>query len=471
MPVKARAGGQGRVRGGRAGAQQGSGGTPTNPSSGPDTPIVTFGTDLVAWYHADDATASSWPDRSSNGYNLVQATSGNQPAVSSTSFMGKSGVTLNGTSTFMKATGVALASDKFTVYAFAQYTPSANTNLRLVAYEGNAVGDDFTGPGSAVLIQALGDTGRLNGYRSGGLSGFWFSLAPDPQIPTPGVFYRMGSEWDGTNHTFYAEGEAASPVASTGSLASPGNLRIGSYMDGAAAFYQGVVREIVVTKNTVTSTQRQTIMDHLARNWTRVLLTEGDSITYSPPANGGFTYLFPPNASPPVLLQNRAIGGSRLFQLVARVSTNVYNQIPANKWGKEYIFFVGEGVNDIAHYGSLDTTAGPAQFAADIASYCAGVRAAGADKIAISTITSRTDSGAFPDHDAYRNPYNTIIRNPSWQAANGIDVVVDFAADSIMGVDQAPSVNPTYFQDEVHPNAAGHARLELIFRAAINGLS
>src|SRR4051812_15269288 len=35
MPVKARAGGQGRVRGGRVGAQQGTGGTPSPPTQDP----------------------------------------------------------------------------------------------------------------------------------------------------------------------------------------------------------------------------------------------------------------------------------------------------------------------------------------------------------------------------------------------------------------------------------------------------
>jgi hypothetical protein len=483
MPVKAVTGGQGRVRGGRPGAQQGSGGTPTNPASGPDTPIVAFGADLVAWYHASDATASSWPDRSANGYNLVQATGANQPAVSATSFMGKSGVTLNGTSSFMKATGVAMATNKFTVYAFAQYTFSATANQRLIAYEGNAVGDDFTAPGSAVLIQGRGDVGSLNAYRSTSLSQFQLFAAPDYTLPTVGSFYRIGSEWDSANHTLYADGTGGTPVAdASGSLAAPGVLRIGSYMDGTAAFYQGAVREIIVIKNTVTSLQRQALMDHLVRDWTRILVCEGDSICYAPinPANG-YTYQFLPNASPSVVLQNVAVGGTGLSipatgtevppepgNMNVRVA-RVDSKLPTNKYGKTYILHLMMGANEIANYMGLGIGSPAAtQYAADVGAYCLDRKTAGWDKIALSTIMSRSDQQ--PSIDTTRNIYNPIIRGASWQAAHGVDVIVDFAADSIMGVDNAPTVNPTYFADTTHPSATGNTRLEAIFRAAINAL-
>jgi lysophospholipase L1-like esterase len=39
-----------------------------------------------------------------------------------------------------------------------------------------------------------------------------------------------------------------------------------------------------------------------------------------------------------------------------------------------------------------------------------------------------------------------------------------------MGVDAAPTVNPSYFLDQIHPNAAGHARLEPYFTSAMNAL-
>jgi hypothetical protein len=46
MPVKARAGGQGRVRGGRVGAQQGTGGTPGSPTPDPSL-AVSIGTNIA----------------------------------------------------------------------------------------------------------------------------------------------------------------------------------------------------------------------------------------------------------------------------------------------------------------------------------------------------------------------------------------------------------------------------------------
>jgi hypothetical protein len=51
---------------------------------------------LQAWWRADKATASSWADKSGNGYDLAQGTADNQPAVVSGGINGKPVVRFGG---------------------------------------------------------------------------------------------------------------------------------------------------------------------------------------------------------------------------------------------------------------------------------------------------------------------------------------------------------------------------------------
>lgn len=449
-----------------------------------------LGSALVAAYDPTDATTltlsgssvSQWNDLSSNHYNLVQATGANQPVYSATSFMGQPGITFDGTNDFLAAASVNPGTNKFGVFAFMQQSLNNTSDARFLGYTSGAGTNDFSAPDNFYVGIQSSATDNITGYRGGRLSVYLYANI----APSDGGYYRIGSVWDGTNHTLYADNVAQTAVANSGNLTTGGTIRLGSNTGGASN-WKGATGRIILTKGDLTSTDRNNIDAWLQAPWGRVVCVEGDSkATWGTP-NGNttpFTYAWVviPNLNPPAIVNDRAIGGSALNAdntTAGTINTSLLrgnraawadSSLPTNKRGKAYILFVDIGSNSFD--GGVDTAAQVANQVADIITYCAARKAAGWDKVVITTLLSRTDGGGL--NNAQRNAYNPIITNSGWsgRTANGgpVDAVADFAADSIMGVDDAPTVNPTYFSDGVHPNAAGNLRLEAIMRITINGL-
>lgn len=156
----------------------------------------------------------------------------------------------------------------------------------------------------------------------------------------------------------------------------------------------------------------------------------------------------------PRRVRNLAIGGSTVTTATARSAAALA------LWEPGALISIGLGANDLQNQSSATT-------------YLTGLKAY-ADlflnakfRVTVRTILSRTDGG--PNFDTVRATANTEIRN----AANlGVHWhgVEDWAADPIMGVDQAPIVYPDLFDGTVHPSAAGYALLAPYTLAAISSL-
>jgi hypothetical protein len=242
--------------------------------------------------------------------------------------------------------------------------------------------------------------------------------------------------------------------------------------DDGSAYWEGTIGETIVLNRDATAEEREKVHLWLVRHWSRILVVEGDSLPHAGPPDG-FAYAYIPHATTPTFLNDVAVGGSnlntygasdpapvRFGSLAHRAPFHLYNRVPANKNGQEYVLYFAVTNN----LGGGDVAA----YVAAWGQYALNAKAAGFDKVVTSTVLSRTDVGQ--SNDAVRNAFNAAIKAPGWAAAHGIDAIADFASDPIMGVDAAPIVNPGYFHDGVHPNAAGNARLEAIFRAAMNSL-
>ncbi len=453
------------------------------------TPLA-LGSSLVAWYDATDLATihltgngvSQWDDKSGNGYHLLQATASARPSYSIAAFQSSaSGVIFDGVDDRMTATGVPMGVSAFSMFAFAQMQAGGTVPAYLTSFQANG---DTNPVSTTASVMALGtnngNVDDLIGRRNGSVVASMRHVN-DGQTPLNGVYYRLGSVWDGANQTLYIDNVLAStPAASTPALGAVGTIEIGARDDGFGA-WKAPVKNIIIMNRAATSTERADIDNYCTQSWPRVVVVEGDSIGWAPPpeagdgtGTNGYAYQYIPNAAPIMLLSNIAIPGSRLNtngpnnvgdtypgDLTFRVNTWTNLRLPLNKAAKQYVFFNGIGANDTGYMNDA------AAYALAISAYCASQKAAGWDKIVIQTILSRTDS---LQDDPWRNAYNAIITAPGWAAANGIDGVVNFAADPIMGVNSAPDVYPAYFLDQVHPNTAGHTRLEPYFRSIINAL-
>lgn len=142
-----------------------------------------------------------------------------------------------------------------------------------------------------------------------------------------------------------------------------------------------------------------------------------------------------------------AISGTGVSQAAARYAANIKTRYSASRSKNILVFF--SGTNDLSPGGANVATVLAAHYA-----YCDTARADGF-KVFIGTMLPRT-VGAFgtaASFEADRQTWNTdVIANGPSHA----DGVINFAAISGMGAN-GDSANTTYYQDGVHPTAAGMA--------------
>jgi hypothetical protein len=161
-----------------------------------------------------------------------------------------------------------------------------------------------------------------------------------------------------------------------------------------------------------------------------------------------------------ILMRNMAISGTRLAagsNPVTSIALTWVDPIAAVKsfpggQRRVYEYICAIGSND----GAIDSYATPALYAAAVAANAQLRRTAGFDKILLTTLLPRGD-GTMTEPN--RLAYNATLTNAAWQIANGIDGVIDFASQPIMG-NPANLTNTLYYNtDLIHPTALGQSLL------------
>jgi lysophospholipase L1-like esterase len=182
------------------------------------------------------------------------------------------------------------------------------------------------------------------------------------------------------------------------------------------------------------------------------ILFEGDSITFGATAQTPY-----PAAAVDGLdiygWDNEAVSGSSLFHLNQRAAVDDAMVLDRGL----SVLFVFIGTNDLYPPSGLS----PEDFLDDLKTYVAARRAAGWDKIIVATLLSNL----FAGYNTKRNAANVLIRADD----TFYDALADFAADPVMGPDNAYS-NATLFLDQIHPTTYGHTLLAPIARAAIESV-
>lgn len=440
------------------------------------SPIAIFGSDLVAWWDfADAATVTqsggfldSITDKSGNGRTLVGATT-KRPAYSATGFHNAVGAAVfDGvddiltTASFNPNFGTLCSTfihcEWHTGTVVGNGTPTANK--RLVSYKKDTDAFDFSSAASGVLMVLTGNGFELEGYRAAHLS--HSNTIPDygssPMMAKQHA--RMCTVFDGVNQTTYIENIAATPVACTAAFGGPGTISLGGDV-GATDPWAGAVTELVITRGVPTAAQRKQMQQWHVRRWPKVVVCCGDSLVHAGPTdanNHGFIYKAIENIGSTHYIVNKAIGGTSFSgapsDYLNTVQAIAHDQVPSRKYGQKYILYVAYS-NNIGLAPAYTDLFGVAAAAA---------RAAGYDAVVTSTLLSRSDGQA---NDPRRDADNAVFAGAGWAAAHGFAAIADFAADPIMGIDGATTINAAYFADNVHPNATGNARLEPIWRAAI----
>ena len=235
------------------------------------------------------------------------------------------------------------------------------------------------------------------------------------------------------------------------------NLTYNSYCNysGAIALFDRALDDSEVRQSVVA--QEEILSENaLVLSVPRIYVSDGDSITV--PTYGYMWKYGDYDTDPQWYGAAFAQSGNGLSNLVARGS-NVDRVIPPSISGRDFVFSVLIGANDLGTYGT-----GSAGYITDLRAYCAA-RAAAGFQIVLCTILP-IDGDAT--HNSRRAVVNAdIVANPE---EYGNCLVCDFAADAQMGVDNSRTLYPSLWNDTKHPSAAGHDVLETILRPVMNGI-
>ncbi|MEI4489630.1 SGNH/GDSL hydrolase family protein [Mameliella alba] len=177
---------------------------------------------------------------------------------------------------------------------------------------------------------------------------------------------------------------------------------------------------------------------------------EGDSITHNDnadPDGPSYQAQYFDTARAGIIGKNNAVSGSQLSHLETRKANLLARIEAAAAGGITPIVSVLVGANGLPTIGALE-------------SYWQDLKDAGASVIAC-TILPR-DDGTINNTD--RKTLNTAIL-----ASSVPDAFADFADDADIGADGAPTAR-TYYYDDVHLNAAGHAIALGIIAPVVAGL-
>lgn len=386
-------------------------------------------------------------DLSGNGNHATQAIEANRPTLRHS---GAYGYYLEGDGVNDQLVATFAITQPFTRVSQVEQVGSTNVHM-VFAGATNFNGSLRQGPSSAQLL--------LNSGTNSATTSRLF-------LNTPGLVTEVHN---GTSSEL-GIGRDTREAIDAGTNAPGGISLLGSgaanNLEAQANLYGVVMVSRVLTAEEIESTQWW-----LTSRYTRVLVVDGDSMTYADGNGTGWAWQYLARARPLVFMQNLAIPGTGL-------DTNIPNdlvtttrdaqidvQIPANKRGQTFVYvpwWSNQAPNGGYDGGPARTTS---EWAAAAGAFIAGKKSIGYDRVAIGTLLERTDPGS--SNVLTRGPYNDLIRTPAFLQTWGIDYLIDFAANPIMGAVGA-SADTALFSDRVHPTVYGNSILAGVAADALN---
>jgi lysophospholipase L1-like esterase len=203
------------------------------------------------------------------------------------------------------------------------------------------------------------------------------------------------------------------------------------------------IRNEVASRGVLTSPQPQALI-------TPQLHAIGDSITIGAGVSTPWPSLLSLANQPNYTVTNWGIGGITMMAMQASEPNRVATMCAPSSGPAVAVLFAG--TNDLAQVGGT---------ASDVWSNAVSeiqiLKQAGC-RVFVGTMLSRAGTDATGNTgDADKNAYDALILSQA--KAAGADGVIDFAANPLLGADNA-NASATYFQvDHVHPTQAGQAML------------
>lgn len=231
--------------------------------SPPSNPLQLFGSNLIAWYDAQNGVglssgkASQWNDLSGNNAHLTQATGANQPVYNATGYNGLPALTFDGAATYLKSANDGINthnSGAMTVFGIGTLSNGSSSFARMMTFiaapAGGATADYNNTLGGIPIVRDAGtDATKLySAYNSNN------DRAPSGPI-TLDAKYRFVSSWDGTNVTQYWNGALKGQTfningpTSWGGAPGTGTIAVGAGLTGptptvSVSYWKGLISEV-----------------------------------------------------------------------------------------------------------------------------------------------------------------------------------------------------------------------------------
>jgi lysophospholipase L1-like esterase len=393
---------------------------------------------LLQWLKADalnlanNTPVSSWD--ASFGNNAVQTAAGKRPLFKANQCNGLPAIVFDGVDDTLE---FAALSNIRVVFIVAKHDPSGLDDAQ-PSFLGHASAADFLGWSGTQLLdrghnvsatKILSGTAALNGV----------NIAPHSMPKALSTF-----------EIFVLRPNAN---CAAGNLAS----------DRGALFFKGSICEVILGSEELSELDESLVVNYLKTKWNRSVLPlvvlDGDSITA--PNQGGWADGAVSGAASwgaqisPLLtasefgafdLINVAKGGQKTTDILADVNTEVVSLFSATRPRKCACVMIG--TNDVL------TGVSAATAYANIVSYCAALKSAGAEKVLLATVIPNGSN------ESIRNALNASIL----AGDDSYDLVVELAADDRLN----DHTDLTYYQsDGIHLNVTGEGVVAELFAAAV----
>ena len=249
---------------------------PFNPASIPGCQLWLDAADTSSILLSGSSNVSIWIDKSGNGYNFTQSTSGNQPTYSVASQNNQNTITFtSANSTYLLGTASTnfIGTNSLSVYGV--FKTNNNTSSSAVfskSLYGSAEGRILYG------FREPGTPGTIIGGIGGQSSNAYTAIS---DAYTAGAWRTFGfvSDRSGWTNTTYQNGtsigEATIPSNTTTNLTNAFPMLVGAYNNTSgdanppqAGYYlDGGVGELLVFSSALTTIQRQKVEGYLAHKW------------------------------------------------------------------------------------------------------------------------------------------------------------------------------------------------------------
>jgi len=201
---------------------------------------------------AADGSVARWEDKSGNGHNATQTTSGSRPTRKTSIKNGKDILRFDGSADHLLATGATLNTDNITIFVVC-YATSATNYQSVVRFQQASSPYFVCSWGSSRLAISHPD-GATTGISNGAVNSEWNIL----------TIQRERNLSDGLRT--WRNGTAVTTRSTANSALANIYACIGRYQ-GGSEYFNGDIGEIVMYKSVLGSTDRGSVESYLSDKW------------------------------------------------------------------------------------------------------------------------------------------------------------------------------------------------------------